>query len=375
VINQPAAVLLDVRIVREALTGVGRYLVGLMNEIGSLQPRDLELTAVGRADQPLLSGAVSTLRLSGQAGRSTPLGLAQHVVLKRSLRRQHCDLYHYPNFDVPPLPVTRVVATCYDLEPLRHPELFSKRIVCFYGLLSRRLRNVDRVITISENTARDVHELLGIPRERITPVHLGVDPTFARPSRDERRRVSRSYRLPERFVLYLGNTMPHKNVERLVDAISIVRRSCPDVALIIGGAADKHRASVERAVARHGLDQAVRFLGKVPEADLPALLSSAAVFAFPSLYEGFGLPVLEAMACGAPVVTSTRSSLPEVVADAAVTVEPTDASAIAGALVAILDNPGLSARLSERGISRAGQFTWRRCAEAHLQVYREVLAT
>ena len=97
----------------------------------------------------------------------------------------------------------------------------------FYGLLSRRLRHVDRVITISENTARDVHELLGIPRERITPVHLGVDPTFAPASGDERRRVSRSYRLPERFVLYLGNTMPHKNVERLVDAMSIVRRSTP----------------------------------------------------------------------------------------------------------------------------------------------------
>ena len=145
--------------------------------------------------------------------------------------------------------------------------------------------------------------------------------------------------------------------------------------MIIGGAADKHRASVERAVARHGLDQAVRFLGKVPEADLPALLSSAAVFAFPSLYEGFGLPVLEAMACGAPVVTSTRSSLPEVVGDAAVTVEPTDASALAGALAAILDDPGFSARLSERGITRARQFTWRRCADAHLQVYREVLAT
>lgn len=373
--NQPAAVLLDVRIVREALTGVGRYLVGLMNEIGSIQPQDLELTAVGRADQPSLSGAVPVLRLSGQAGRSTPLGLTQHLVLKRSLRRQRCDLYHYPNFDVPPLPATRVVATCHDLEPLRHPELFSRKIVCFYRLLSRRLRSVDRVITISENTARDVHELLGIPRERITPVYLGVDPTFAPASGDERSRVSRKYQLPEKFVLYLGNTMPHKNVERLIAAISIVRRSHPDVELIIAGAADKYRASVERAVARHGLDQAVRFVGKVPEADLPALLSSAAVFAFPSLYEGFGLPVLEAMACGAPVVTSTRSSLPEIVGDAAVTVEPTDASALARGLAAILDDPGFSARLSERGIIRARQFTWRRCAETHLQVYREVLAT
>jgi len=169
--------------------------------------------------------------------------------------------------------------------------------------------------------------------------------------------------------------MPHKNVERLVEAISLVRRSHPDVALMVGGAPDKHRGSVERAVAQHRLGDAVRFLGKVPEDDLPGLLSSAAMFAFPSLYEGFGLPVLEAMACGTPVVTSNRSSLPEVVGDAAATVEPTDVSALAAAMCGLLDDERHAARLGARGMARARQFTWRRCAEAHLQVYREVLAT
>ena len=373
--EQPAAVLLDARIVQDSLTGVGRYLVRLLDEIGQLQPTDLAITAVGRAGQSPLCGVLPMLRLSGRAGRSAPLGLAQHLVLGHALRRQHCDLYHYPNFDVPPLPVCRVVATCYDLEPLRHPDLFSRKIVLFYRLLSRRLRSVDRVITISENTARDVHELLGIPRERITPVYLGVDPAFSPASADEQRRVRSNHRLPERFVLYLGNTMPHKNVERLVEAISMVRRSHPDVALIVGGAPDKHRSSVERAVAQHRLGDAVRFLGKVPEDDLPGLLSSAAMFAFPSLYEGFGLPVLEAMACGTPVVTSNRSSLPEVVGDAAVMVEPTDVSALAAAMCWLLDDERHAARLGALGMARARQFTWRRCAEAHLQVYREVLAT
>lgn len=184
-----------------------------------------------------------------------------------------------------------------------------------------------------------------------------------------------AYQLPERFVLYLGNTMPHKNVERLIEAMALVRRAHPEVALIMGGAPDKHRVSVEQAVARQGLDTAVRFLGKVPEADLPGLLSSATTFAFPSLYEGFGLPVLEAMACGAPVVTSNRSSLPEVVGDAAVMVEPTDVAALAAALVALLDDEHYALRLGALGVAQARQFTWRRCAEAHLQVYREVLAT
>lgn len=370
-----AAVQLDVRIVRDPATGVGRYLVRLLDEIGGLAPADLTVTAVGRLDQTSLSAAVPMWRLAGRAGRSTPLGLVQQLVLRQALRHQPCDLYHYPNLDVPPVASRKVVATCYDLEPLRHPELFSRKIVLFYRLLARRLRRVDRVITISESTARDVHEFLGIPRERITPVHLGVDPRFSPASVAERRRVIDRYGLPPRFVLYVGNTMPHKNVGRLVEALSQVRRSHPDVALVLGGAPDKHRVAVEETVSRFGLSTAVRFIGKVPEDDLPGVLSSATVFAFPSLYEGFGLPVLEAMACGTPVVTSNRSSLPEVVGDAALMVEPTDIEALTTALCAVIDDASHAASLGARGVARAAQFTWRRCAEAHLQVYREVLAT
>jgi len=374
-VSDRRAVQLDVRIVQDPLTGVGRYLVRLLGEIARLEPEDVAVTAVGRAGQPPLCEALPMIRLTGRAGRSGPLGLAQHLVLRHALREQRCDLYHYPNFDVPPVPASKVVATCYDLEPLRHPDLFSRKIVLFYRLMSRRLRTVDRVITISESTARDVHELLGIPHERITPIHLGVEPTFARASAGEQHRVRSAHRLPERFVLYLGNTMPHKNVERLVEAMSMVRQSHPDVALVLGGAPDKHRGNVEQTIARHHLGDVVRFLGKVPEADLPGLISSATLFAFPSLYEGFGLPVLEAMACGTPVVTSNRSSLPEVVGDAGVMVEPTDVAALAAALRALLDDEGHASRLGERGLERARQFTWRRCADAHLQVYREVLAT
>lgn len=374
-VGRHATVLVDVRIVRDALTGVGRYLGRMLDEIGRLGPEDLTVTALGRTDQAPLSDVVTMAHLPGRAGRSAPLGLAQHLLVPRTLRNQACDLYHYPNFDVPPVRVPRLVATCYDLEPLRHPELFSTKIVWFYRLLSRRLRRADRIVTISESTARDVHDLLGISRERITAIHLGVDPGFSRAVPDEQDRVRRNFRLPRRFVLYVGNTMPHKNVERLVESMAVVRRTCPEVPLVIGGAPDRHRASVERVVARHRLGDGVRFLGKVADRDLSALLSSASAFAFPSLYEGFGLPVLEAMACGTPVVTSNRSSLPEVVGNAAIMVEPTDVSAIAGGLVTLLEDERESARVAELGVARARHFTWRRCAESHLRVYREVLAT
>ena len=369
----PHEVLLDVRIVRERRTGVGRYLLRVLEELQTLAPADVRVTGLGREDQHLPIQA--PLRaLAGRAGRTAPFGLAQQWLLPAALKRERYDLYHYPNFDLPPVARGPIVATCYDLEPLRHPALFPRRLVWFFRLFARRLRRADRVITISEATARDVEELAGVARDRISAVHLGVDAHFTPADAEQRDRVRRRYDLPPRFVLYVGNTMPHKNVGRLVEALAIVRRSCGDAALVIGGAPDKYRPAVEAAIETHGVGDAVRFLGAIEETDLPPLLSSASVFAFPSLYEGFGLPALEAMACGAPVVTSNRASLPEVVGDAAIQVDALDAGALASAIVRLLEDRAESARLAAAGLARARTFTWAKCARAHLDVYRELLS-
>jgi glycosyltransferase involved in cell wall biosynthesis len=185
--------------------------------------------------------------------------------------------------------------------------------------------------------------------------------------------VRRKYGIPDGpFVLALGNLQPRKNIQRLVEAFAIARRA-PDFALslVIAGKAQWRESQVHAAVAQAGLEDSVVFPGYVDEADLPALYSAAALFAYPSLYEGFGLPPLEAMACGTPVVCSHVASLPEVVGDAAVTVAPTDTEALAQALLDVLTQPGLHASLRARGLRRAAQFSWDRCAAETLAVYRE----
>jgi len=365
-------VLLDLRIVREQLTGVGRYLLRVYAELQRLAAPDFRVTALVRRDQTLpLDGPSRSL--PGPAGDTMPLSLGQWWHLPRALAGDPSSLFHYTYFDLPPIRRHPLVATCYDLEPLRHPELFSPRLVWYSRLFARGLRRADRVVAISHATARDVEGLAGVPADRIVVTHLGVDPVFRPADAVAVARVRAAYDLPERYVCYVGNTLPHKNLSRAVEAMAAVRKACGPIPFVLGGAPDRHRPTIEAAAARHGLGDGLRFLGRVADADLPALLSGASVFLFPSLYEGFGLPVLEAMACGAPVVTSTRASLPEVAGDAAVACDPLDTTAIADAVIRLLTDDPFAARLRHAGPARAASFTWERCAAQHRDLYLELL--
>ncbi len=367
------SVLIDARILPRTVTGVGRYLVNLLEEVNSLAPSDLEFQVLcfPAQDFPV---HISQRALQGLGAKAKPLGLLQQVILPLEIKRARCDLFHYPSYDPPWSPVHPFVATCYDIEPLRYPALFPRRIVWYYRLFAAGLRRADRVIAISKNTGRDLVQLVGVAPERVRVVYLGVDGHF-RPIRDQSviSTLRSRYQLPERYVLYLGNTMPHKNLRRLVQAMVIVRQHDPSVSLLLAGGRDKYRQEVEQAILTADLAKSVRFLGRVPESDLPALLSGALVFAFPSLYEGFGLPVLEAMACGTPVVTSNSSSLPEIVGEAGLMIDPRDTQALAEGILLLLQNRSEAERLSNLGIDRARRFTWRRCAEEHLTIYREAL--
>lgn len=371
--NAPARLLVDTRIFGGSVTGVVRYLSNLLREIQLLEPSDLKFNALCSPAQDLPC-EIPKIEMHGVGAHSKPLGVLQQVVLPRAVRNAQCDLFHYPYFDPPRITSCPFIATCYDIEPLRHPELFPRRIVWYYKVFAPRLRTAGRVVVISQNTGKDIIELLGVHPDRVKVVYLGVDPHF-HPIREEDRvnAVRLRYGLPSRYLLYLGNTMPHKNLVRLVQAMAIVRKRFPSVPLLLAGREDKYRPAVEQAIAVATLSETIRFIGDIAEEDLPALLSSAAVFVYPSLYEGFGLPVLEAMACGTPVVVSNRSSLPEIVGNSAISVDPYDVFALAEAITHLLANPAGAKRFSDLGRERAKEFTWRRCAEEHLAVYREVL--
>jgi len=227
---------------------------------------------------------------------------------------------------------------------------------------------------VSETSKADILRYCDVPADRIVVVYNAIDDRFAVAPADEAvRRARERYQLDGPFALYAGNIKPHKNIERLIDAFDLVRRSGFErlELLIIGDQISKY-PRLRRAVDKHKLHKHVRFLGFVPDDTLAALYRLATVFVFPSLYEGFGLPPLEAMASGTPVVTSNRSSLPEVVGDAAVLVDPYSAPSIAEGIQRVLSDASLRRTLSERGLARARQFSWEASVRRILEVYMDV---
>jgi glycosyltransferase involved in cell wall biosynthesis len=286
------------------------------------------------------------------------------------------DLVHSTTFCTPPLSSRkRLVVTIYDLSFMVHPEFHIDVNVqhCLAGTRAA-LERADAILAISEHTRRDLVDRLGARPERIIVTPLAHDPTY-RPVTDalQLASVQRRYDLPERFVLFVGTLEPRKNLMRLVHAYANLpaplRR---DVSLVIAGGAGWLSESLRREVAHRGLVDRVRFIGYVRDEDMASLYSLATVFVYPSLYEGFGLPVLEAMACGVPVLTSNVSSLPEVAGGAAVLVTPTDVDAITDGLTQLLDDGALAAKLVARGLEWSSNFSWDRCARETLAVYESV---
>jgi alpha-1,3-rhamnosyl/mannosyltransferase len=235
--------------------------------------------------------------------------------------------------------------------------------------VSLAARTSVRVIVPSAATRADLVSLLHVPGEKITVVPLAVDTRFAPQATTEIARVRAKYSLPEKYILSVAINKPHKNLATLIDAWRALSDS--ECALIIAGAWDARY--VLRSMPGENRQLGIRFLHNLPDDDLPALYAGAAVFVFPSLYEGFGLPPLEAMACGAPVVCSNAASLPEVAGDAALLVNPRDAGEIVAALRRILSDVSLREQLRGKSLVRAAQFSWARAARETLRVYQDIV--
>ncbi|MFN3762132.1 MAG: glycosyltransferase family 4 protein, partial [Anaerolineae bacterium] len=224
-------------------------------------------------------------------------------------------------------------------------------------------------IAVSEATRQDLLRCFRVPADRVAVIPEAADPAFCPRPPAEIDALRRKYALPESFVLYVGSNKPHKNLTRLMEAWAQITEYGIRNTLILAGPWDPRYPEPRLLAERLGL-QNICWLGPVPDEDLPALYSAATLFVFPSLYEGFGLPVLEAMACGAPVVCSDTSSLPEVAGDAALRVDPTDVRALAAAITELLTNPARRVEMKERGLQQAARFSWKHTAVLTLERYR-----
>ena len=293
-----------------------------------------------------------------------------------ALRRLRIDVFHgMDHVGIPLVGRTgKYVVTIYDVIPLILPETFTPRhrtIVRF--ALARIRREAERVIVPSHATKRDVVRHVGLPEDRVVVTPGGCESRF-RPVHSEGalRRVAARYGLPSRYVLAVGTLEPRKNLTALLEAFARLRRGRaldPRLRVVLAGARGWLDEPIFRTVRALGLERAVHFPGFIDDDDLPAVYSGAALFVFPSLYEGFGLPPLEAMACGVPVVTSNVSSMPEVAGDAAVLVDPRDVDGLASAIARVLGDAALRASLRAAGIARARQFSWETTARRTLDAY------
>jgi glycosyltransferase involved in cell wall biosynthesis len=304
-----------------------------------------------------------------------PTSLWLQVAVPRIARRGRFDLFHFTNSMAPVFAGAPYVVTIHDLSLVRHPETHPlRRRVVQRTLLGRTARRARRVIAVSEATACDVVDLLGVPRERVAVTPLAVADGF-RPVVDAERlaAVRARYGLEGPVLLYVGNVEPRKNLVRLVDAFE--RLGAADTTLAIAGGLAWMSGEVERRVAGYRGPGRVRLLGYVADEDLAALYSTATAAAYVSIWEGFGLPVLEAMACGTPVVCSRIPAIEEVAGGAARLVDPYSVAEIADGLAAVLSNGAERERLSAAGLARAAEFSWQDTARRTLAVYRDALAS
>ena len=294
------------------------------------------------------------------------------------LMRDRLDLFHATHYVIPPLARARAVVTIHDIIHVLYPEYLPNRAALLYArvMIGRALRRADRIITVSYNSKRDLVDYFGIAPARIDVVYNGVARRFhANVSRAERERVATKYGLPRPYLLFLGGEKPHKNVRNVLRGFAEARRerALPH-ALVLAGPMPKNRSRVEALIAALDLSSRVFRPGIVPEEDLPGLFAGADAVLYPTLYEGFGLPVVEAMACGVPVLTSSTSALQEIAGGYAALVDPMDVDAIARGISDLATNPTRRAELIELGKRRAADFSWDRAAQQTLRVYAETLA-
>lgn len=298
------------------------------------------------------------------------------LTLSAELRKHPVNVLHV-QFTAPPFCPCPVVVSIHDLSFEHLPQTFNRRSRTQLRLTVRHsARRAARILSLSEHTRRDIIETYGIPAERINAIPLAA-PEFFAPVEDSRelQRVRHNYGIDGDYILSVGSIQPRKNLARLLKAYALLRGETSADKLpklvLVGKCAWLYDETL-RALDETGVRDAVVLTGYVPQADLPALYSGALCFVYPSYFEGFGLPPLEAMKCGAPVIVGNRTSLPEVVGDAALAVDPFDIEAIASALRRLINDPVLREELSSTGRKRAGTFDWRETARRTLAVYEEV---
>ncbi|MCC6485822.1 MAG: glycosyltransferase family 4 protein [Armatimonadetes bacterium] len=349
--------------------GIGRYALQLLQAMLKVAPDNEYQLYTNRAETTLERLPVEVKRGSERLGRV----LWEQGALPWTLRRDELDVYHSPDFTLPVLSRVPGVVTLHDLIFMKHPEGTSRRALLLYNTLTRvSAKRARRVIAISNYTAHDISATLSIPSEKIRVVYQGVNPSLRLASSEsDAPDILESLEVPEPFVLFVGLLTPRKGVLSLIQAYELAHAQAQFQALVLVGLPGSGYDEIRTKAEMSPLRDKIRFLGAADDRVLAALYRRAAVFCLPSFHEGFGLPVLEAMLLGCPVVAADATSLPEVVGDAGLLFPAGDWQKLSESLVQVATDSSVREQLREKGPERAARFTWENTARETLDVYRE----
>jgi glycosyltransferase involved in cell wall biosynthesis len=352
--------------------GIHHYIAQIINHLPADDP-PLQVRVFSHDTADLLPNpSLQIINSRWRTGRPLMRILWEQTAWPLQAARLKLDLLHSMAFVTPFLSPCPTVVTVYDLSFIHYPERFPiLQRLYLTSQTKRSCRAARRVVVISESGRHDVRRLYGLPSERIDVVAPGVDDHFRPVARAQVAAFRQREQLAEPFILHVGTLQPRKNIPLLIEALARLGR--PGLRLVlVGGKGWAYEAIFER-VTTLGLEQQVRFAGYVPDDDLPLWYNAAALLAFPSVYEGFGLPVAQAMACGTPVVAANTSAIPEVAGEAALLFDPQDVGSLARHIANVLDDPQLAATMREAGLAQARHFSWQEAGRRMADVYRRAI--
>jgi glycosyltransferase involved in cell wall biosynthesis len=354
--------------------GISWYINNLLQNLAQVAP-DMQFTAFLH-DQAFRNQAMRLQFSRWSTHRPIIRILWEQLIQPYALYRTKTDLLHAMAFVAPVIVPCPFVVTVYDLSFLRFPETFRPFNRWYLKQFTTHSVNRARaVIAISESTRQDVINLLGKPAAQVHTIYCGVDDNFRPLPATEVERFKIKRGLPDEFILYLGTLEPRKNIAGLIRAYAAWRSKDPTAPhLVIAGGKGWYYEEIFALVEIFNMADAIHFPGYIPQPELPLWYNAATLFAYPSHFEGFGLPVLEAMACGTPVITSNVSSLPEVVGTAGELVDPTDSDSITNALVRVMTDADMRASMSRMGMIQSANFNWHTTARETADIYRNVIS-
>lgn len=372
--TRPPRILIDAHMVGENEAGNETYIVNLIRGLQQLDDDAQYIIATAHPDaleqKISMGGRFQPERVSSSPYRRLLIDLP------RAMRRRQTDLLHI-TYMAPPWPGLRYVATIHDVIFKRHPEWFSLRDRLVLGAgIAQSVRRARAILTLSEHSRQDIHVIYGAPLDKIHAIHLAPDEIFsAPPTPDEIEQLKRARGLSAPYVLAVGSLQPRKNLVRLVRAFAAAKKRRPSThKLMLVGKPAWPKSELETAIRTSGAASDIVFTGYVPDAELVRLYYGAEFFVYPSLYEGFGLPIVEAMACGVPVIASRSSSMPEITGDAALLIDPWQEDDLSAAIDRLRFDEALRHKLADQGRVRARLFSWKKTAAATRAVYEQAIA-